>query len=149
MLASRRGQVGARVDYGLRDEYDICRGLDIAINKKRIDDVLRWYDAQKQSANAWFGSHRDDAVAAAIAHKYPDRAIAIWKKIAEGLIARTNVGAYGEAVAYLKKVRKALEGFGRAAEWTAYLANLTETNKRKTRLVQMLNILSGKPILSK
>ena len=88
-------------------------------------------------------------MASAIAQKYPDRAIAIWKKIAEWYISQTNVGAYGEAVTYLKKARKALEGLGKAAEWVVYLKALRETNKRKTRLVQMLNVLSGKPILSK
>ena len=123
--------------------------IDIAINEKRIDDVLQWYDVQKQRANAWFGSHRDDEVASAVARKYPDRAVAIWKKTAEGLIAQANVGAYSEAVAYLKKVRQALDGPGGAAEWAAYLAALTEANKRKPRLVEMLNVLSGKPIISK
>jgi len=123
--------------------------IDIAIHEKRIDDVLHWYDIQKQRANAWFGSHRDDEVATAIAQKYPERAIAIWKKIAESYIAQTNVGAYGEAVTYLKKARKAFDGLGKLADWTSYLACLTEANKRKTRLVQMLNVLTGKPILSK
>lgn len=123
--------------------------IDIAIDEKRIDDVLRWYEVQKQKASVWYGAHRDDEVATAIAQKYPDRAIAIWKKIAEWYIAQTNVGAYGEAVAYLKKVRKALEGLGKAAEWIVYLTALSEANKRKKRLVQMLNVLSGKPILSK
>lgn len=123
--------------------------IDIAIHEKRIDDVLHWYEVQKQKANVWFGAHRDDEVATALADKYPDRAISIWKKNAEGHIAQTNVGAYGEAVTYLKKAKKAQEGRGETAEWTAYLVKLTETNKRKTRLIQMLNVLSGKPILSK
>jgi len=121
--------------------------IDIAINEKRIDDALHWYDVQKKKANAWFGSHRDDEVATAIAQKYPDRAITIWKKFAEWYIAQTNVGAYGEAVTYLKKAHKTLDGLGKAAEWAAYLADLTEANKRKSRLVQMLNVLSGKTIV--
>lgn len=123
--------------------------IDIAIDDKRIDDVLHWYDVQKQRANAWYGLHRDDEVASAIARKYPDRAIAIWKKIAEWHIAQAKVGAYGEAVTYLKKVRKTQDELGKAPEWAAYRSNLTETNKRKSRLVQMLNVLTGKPILSK
>lgn len=123
--------------------------IDIAISEKRIDDVLRWYDIQKQRANAWFGSHRDDEVASAVTGKYPDRAIAIWKKIAEGLIAQAKVGAYSETVAYLKKVRQALDDVGGADAWAVYLAALTEANKRKSRLVEMLNVLSCKPIISK
>ncbi len=123
--------------------------IDIAIDEKRVDDVWRWYEARKRAPRDWFGSHRDDQVAAAVATRYPERAIAIWKKTAEWHIARANVGAYSEAVGYLKKVRKALDGLGGSAEWSAYLAGLTEANKRKTRLVQMLNVLTGKPIIAK
>ena len=122
--------------------------IDIAIDEKRVNDVLCLHEVHKKT-RAWPETQRDDAVATAIAHKYPDKAIAIWTKIAEGYIAQTNVGAYGDAVNYLKKVHKVLDGLGRAAEWLDYLAKLTETNKRKSRLVQMLHALSGKPILAK
>lgn len=107
-----------------------------------------WYEVQKK-ANDWLGGHRNDAVAAAIAQKHPERGIAIWKKAAEAHIARTNAGAYGEAVDYFKKARKAFDGIGKSTEWSAYLAGLTEANKRKTRLVQMLKVLGGKPIRAK
>ena len=123
--------------------------IDIAINEKRVDVVWHWYEVNKQRANDWFGAHRDDEVATAIAHKYPERAVAIWKKIAEWYISQTNVNAYGEAVTYLKKARKAMVGLGKQLDWASYLANLTELNKRKSRLVQMLKVLSEKPILSK
>jgi uncharacterized Zn finger protein len=42
-----------------------------------------------------------------------------------------------------------LRRHGRQAEWAAYLTDLTEANKRKTRLVQMLKVPSAKPILAK
>jgi uncharacterized Zn finger protein len=123
--------------------------IDIAISEKRVDDVWHWYERGRQRKDTWIGAHRDDEVAEAIVLKYPDRATAIWKNIAEGLIAQTNVGAYGQAVAYLKKVCRTMEKTGKAAEWSFYLSKLTEANKRKVRLVQMLNVLSGKAILSK
>lgn len=106
-------------------------------------------ELHKRSTNAWFGSNRDDIVATSVARTHPDKAIAIWKKIAEGLIAQTKVGAYGDAVAYLRKARKAMDDVGGADAWAVYLAALTEANKRKSRLVEMLNVLSGKPIISK
>jgi len=123
--------------------------IDIAISEKRVDDIWHWYEFVRQRKDTWFGVHRNDDVATAIAHRYPDRAIRIWKDIAEGLIAETNVGAYKEAAAYLKKVIKTLDESGKSAEWAPYLAKLTEKNKRKTRLIQILTVLSGKPILSK
>ena len=126
-------------------EFDV----NIAIDEKRVNDLLCLHEAYAQKTRSWLDTRRDDAVATAIVHTYPDKAIAIWKKIAEGHIAQAKVGAYGEAVAYLKKVRKILDGLGRTAEWVDYLANLTEANKRKIRLVQMLHAMSGSPILSK
>ncbi len=122
--------------------------IDIAIEEKRVDDIVRWHDV-KQEKKAWSNRYRDDTVATAIAHKYPDRAIAIWKDIAEGLIAQTNVNIYGEAVSYIRKVQKALDGLNRSGEWAAYLNDLTETHRRKSRFIQKLNVLTGKPIVSK
>jgi uncharacterized Zn finger protein len=121
--------------------------MDIAIEEKRIDDVLHWHGAQKRLGNGWFGFDRDDRVATAVVRQYPDKAVAIWKEIAEGFIAQTNVKAYGNAVAYLKKARKALDDIGRTAEWSGYLGKLIETNRKKPRLVQMLNVLSAKRII--
>jgi len=123
--------------------------IDIAMEEKRVDAIVHWYEVHKQITKAWPEPHRDDMVATAIVQAYPDKAVATWKKLAEGLIAQTNVGAYIESVAYLKKARKTLEGLGKASEWVAYLQALTEMNRRKSRLVQMLNSLSGWPILSK
>ena len=121
--------------------------MDIAIEEKRIDDALHWYAAQKRSENGWYGFDRGDRVATAVVRQYPDKAIAIWKEIAERFIAQTKVNAYGAAVAYLKKARKALEDLGRTAEWSVYLGKLSETNRKKPRLVQMLNVLSAKRII--
>lgn len=122
--------------------------IDIAIAEKRIEDVLRWHEVYSRRSGHWFGADRDDAVAAAVVHQYPDKAVSIWKKTAESYIAQTKVGAYGSAVQYLKKVRGVLESRNKSAEWADYLAALTEKNKRKIRLVQMLNSLSSRPILS-
>jgi len=121
--------------------------MDIAIEEKRIDDVLHWHGAQKRQVNGWFGFDRDDRVATAVVRHYPDKAVAIWKEIAEGFIAQANVRAYGNAVAYLKKAQKALDNIGRTAEWSGYLGKLIETNRKKPRLVQMLNVLSAKRII--
>jgi uncharacterized Zn finger protein len=121
--------------------------INIAIEEKRIDDVLHWHGALKRPGDGWYGFDRDDRVAKAVVRQYPDKAVAIWKEIAEGFIAQTNVRAYGNAVAYLKKARKALDDIGRMGEWSGYLGKLTETNRKKPRLVQMLNVLSAKRII--
>ncbi len=121
--------------------------IDIAIKEQRIDDVIRWYDLHKQKTK-WPETHLDDEVATAIAHAYPDRAIAVWKRMSEGLIAQTNVSAYGEAALHLKKVRQTMLGQNRVHEWKEYLNSLLETNRRKPRCVQILKALDDRPIIS-
>jgi len=122
--------------------------IDIAIEEKRIDDVLRWYDLRKQRTK-WPETHLDDEVATAVTQMYPERAITIWKRLAEGLIAQTNVSAYGEAALYLKKVRQTMIGQNRVNEWKDYLNKQLEANRRKPRCVQILKSLDGRPIISK
>ncbi len=122
--------------------------IDIAIIEQRIDDVIRWYDLHKQKTK-WPETHLDDEVATAIANVYPDRAIAVWKRMAEGLIAQTNVSAYGEAALYLNKVRQTLIGQNRVNDWKEYLNRLLEANRRKPRCVQILKSLDDRPIITK
>ena len=85
--------------------------VDIAIAEKRIDDVLRWHDYQKSKKKGIWGwdNHQDESVAEAVADRYPDRALAIWKNLAERQIALTKPNAYETAAGYLRKVRELLK----------------------------------------
>lgn len=88
-----------------------------------------------------------DSVACAIAREHPDRAIGIWKELAEGHISVTNVSSYSIGAQYLRKAQKILKKTGREAEWESYLRGLKEANRRKPRCVEILNALSEKPII--
>jgi uncharacterized Zn finger protein len=61
----------------------------IAIYEKAADQVIRWYDQLVKQDRGGFGGS-DDRVAEAVKKEYPDRAVAIWKKIAEGEIAQVK-----------------------------------------------------------
>lgn len=121
--------------------------VQIAIHEQRPDDALAWYDRRPASpygygyGYGWAGS-LDDQVADAVAATHPDRAVGIWKKQAESLIDRTNVGAYESAAVYLRKVRDLLRTPDREDEWKEYLAALRQANKRKWRLVEVLDRLA-------
>jgi uncharacterized Zn finger protein len=84
---------------------------------------------------------------------YPDRALAIWKKMAEGQIALTQTRAYETAAGYLRKVHRVLNKLDREQEWKSFLAELRQANARKPRLVEILDrligqiLVSGKPFL--
>ena len=91
----------------------------------------------------------EDRIAAAVEAYAPDRAVAIWKTKAEHLIAQVSPGAYEEAARYLRKAGAVLAREGKELEWTRYLEELRATHVRKRRLIEVLDRLIRKPILTK
>ena len=122
--------------------------IDIAMAEKRPDEVLRWYDQLKPRSRGWgSGWFVEDRIAEAVAGAYPDRAVAIWKQLAEKQIALTKPKAYEEAAGYLRKVHRVLKQLGKEQDWQGYLAALRRANERKRRLVQILDTLAGRRII--
>jgi uncharacterized Zn finger protein len=121
--------------------------IDIAIHEKRVDDILKWFEVCKKRRSNWAGDSLKDNVATAIALEYPDKAVIIWKELAEAHISMTNVSAYSIGAQYLRKAQKILKQNGRETEWVTYLQGLKERNRRKPRCIQILDALSEKPII--
>ena len=118
--------------------------IDIAIAEKWPDDVIRWYDKRKPRETGWWSrGFQDDKVAEAVVDLYPDRALGIWKKLAETEIAFAKPRAYEAAAGYLRKAHRVLKKLGREKEWQGYLAQLREANVRKRRLLEILDSLIG------
>jgi uncharacterized Zn finger protein len=134
-----------------KSEFPVIEVLiDIAIEEKRPEDVLKWYDHKKSKKEVyWWGKgFQDDQVAEAVANHYPDRAIAIWKSIAERQIALTKPKAYEEASRYLRKVHSLLKKLKREEEWKDYLFKLNQANARKPKLIEILSRLEGRRIIN-
>jgi len=121
--------------------------IDIAIHEKRIDDVLKWFEIYRKKKSNWPDDHMNDDVATAIAHVYSDKAVTLWKELAESHISVTNVSSYSMGAQYLRKAQKILKQKGKEAEWNVYLQGLKEANRRKPRCVEILNALSEAPII--
>jgi uncharacterized Zn finger protein len=88
-------------------------------------------------------------VADAVADTHPDRAVAIYRELAEGLIAQTKPAAYESAAGYLRKLRDLLTRIGRAAEWEGILAHLREEHRRKRTLMDVLDRLERRRIIDR
>ena len=112
--------------------------IELAISEGRPADVLRWYDRRGTAPHAPIN---DDSVADAVARAYPERAAAIWQALAEARIAQTSPAAYEEAALFLRKLRRVWVGLGKAAEWRAHVEELRAANRRKRRLIEMLDAL--------
>ena len=133
-----------------RSQFPITTVLiDIAISEKRPEEVLRWYDYRKSKKDdfwTWHG-YREDHIAGAVADRYPDRALAIWKDLAERQIALTKPSAYETASGYLRKVRERLKKAKREYEWKDYLSKLRQANIRKRSFIEILDRLESRPII--
>lgn len=121
--------------------------IDIAIFEKRLEDVLKWYYRHKKNRQGWSQDSLEDRVAGAIAHEYPDKAVNIWKGIAERQVSQTGVNFYINGAKYLRKVKNTMIKNGEVNEWDTYLQQLKDANRRKPRLLEILDALSGKPII--
>jgi uncharacterized Zn finger protein len=120
--------------------------IEVAIYEERTEDVLKWFEIYRKKGNDW-GDHIKDNVAAAIAQKYPYKAVALWKELAEKHISVTNVSSYSVGAQYLRKAQKIISQNGNTAEWDAYLQGLKDANRRRPRCIEILNALSEKPII--
>jgi uncharacterized Zn finger protein len=125
-----------------KPHFDVL--LDLALQDKKPDEVLRWYDrltetqrGRKTSGSGW-ADYRSP-VAKAVADTHPDRAASLYRDVIAGHLAVTKVSAYESAKPYLVKLKTLLTRNNRAAEWTQYLDGLRETHARKPRLLQVLD----------
>jgi uncharacterized Zn finger protein len=138
-----------RPDADQRNRFPLGGDLiDIAILEKKPDKVLRWYDQRPKGGFGGYGVD-EDAVATAVQDHAPDRAVAMWKNKAEGLIAQVKPSAYQEAAKYLRKAAKVMRREKKLGEWESYLKALREQHIRKRRLIEILDGLDGKPIVKK
>lgn len=118
--------------------------IKIAIEEKDQDEVVRWYEELKkggETAKRYAYYIDENKIANAVHEKYPDIALEIWKRFAEELISKTKVDAYREAAAHLRKIKETMETRGQKREWEIYLRGIREENKRKPRLIEILDKL--------
>ncbi len=122
--------------------------ITIAILEKKPDQVLKWYDQRPKTR---FGGLEvdEDAIATAIQTYAPERAVDIWKSIAESLIAQAKPSAYQKAAKYLRKAARVMGRVKKLPAWGNYLDALREQHHRKRRLMEILDGLDGKPIVKK
>lgn len=125
--------------------------IALAIAEKRPDDVLGWYDTPgKRIAASWGAPVSESQIAEAVVATHPERALDIWKRLAEAEIAIAKPRSYEVAAGFLRKVKRLLEQRDRAGEWTAYATTLRHTHLRKRRFLEILDGLAkgGRRILT-
>jgi len=122
--------------------------IEIAISEKKPEKVLYWYDQLRNNKRSW-ASVSDDRIAAAIQDYAPERAVSLWKTLAENLIHQTKPSAYEQAAGYLRKAGKIMKREKKQSQWNQYLNSLREKHGRKRRFIEILDQSDSKPIISK
>lgn len=85
-----------------------------------------------------------DEVASAVQGTHPEVSLGIWRKKAETWIAQVKPSAYQEAGRYLKRLARLYRKLDRADAWRAYLDELRSANRRRPRMMEVLDTAEGK-----
>ncbi|MDR2800257.1 MAG: hypothetical protein LBB52_03210, partial [Desulfovibrio sp.] len=120
----------------------------LAIQEKNPEEALRWFDLHHKNGNTFHSTFYDEFAGTVQTH-VPDRAVKIWKGLAEREIARVSPSGYAEAEHYLRKARKVLHTRGLGAEWQQYIISLRKEHYRKKRFLEVLDGFDEKPLLEK
>ncbi|MFH1006599.1 MAG: hypothetical protein V1800_03740, partial [Candidatus Latescibacterota bacterium] len=120
--------------------------IDIALSEKNPEEALRWHDLAHQDRMGWIG-YDHDRLAQAVLKTHPERALEIWKKLAESQIAQVKPSSYELAAGYLRKAQTVFQRLGQEDAWKEYLAWVRKTHRRKRRLLEILDRLDGRRII--
>lgn len=121
--------------------------IDIALAQNDIEKALYWYE-YKAGQGAHWQIGRDDAVAAAIAKAYPDKAMAIWLRLANMNISQAKQSGYETGAKYLKKIRNLATELEQEEDWQTILTAVRSQHRRKRNMIAILDRMERRKILS-
>lgn len=136
------GRRYAQVNHPVRDLL-----LEMAIDENDPEEASLWYTPNPGRVINNPRGCLDDRIADAIVKKNPEKAIMIWKQLAETLINLKNPDLYVVAVSFLMKGKAASQKSGRSAEFDEYIVHLKTEHAKKRRFIQDLEVLEGKRII--
>lgn len=119
------------------DEGDVAAAIDA--HGKHVETFRkdRWYTP------AWgYGvSDQDMRLALAAEAEFPDQAVAIYRKRADGMIGQRNRASYKVAAEHLARVKETLARHDRTAEWQRLIEELRTEHKTLRALREELDAL--------
>ena len=127
--------------------------LDMAIDAKKPDEVVRWYDemwsGDKRSAGSRGGwGSMADRVAAAVSKSHPERALEIYRQGLEAHLPHASKSSYESAAAYLKAMRPIMKSLKQDKEWEALVAEIREKYRNRPRFMDILDRLEERTIVA-
>ncbi len=126
--------------------------LDIALDGKKNEEALHWYEkivqpSQGASGLVRYGPQYGDRVAEAVSESHPERALEIYHRNIQLLLPQADQSSYSEIGSYLRKMKPIYKKLKREEDWQALVDGLRIEYRRRPRFVETLDTLSGKSIL--
>jgi uncharacterized Zn finger protein len=138
-----------RYDSAPRPHLDVL--LLMAIDAKRPDEVLRWFDKMRSTparAGYWDSSAAyADRVAIAVSATHPARALEIYLDALNAQLPHAQQSAYENAAGYLRKLRPLYKSLNRTGEWTSLLTSIREKYRNRPRFMELLDGVEGRTIV--
>ncbi|MBW1990437.1 MAG: hypothetical protein JRI97_12975, partial [Deltaproteobacteria bacterium] len=119
--------------------------VEIAVHEKRHDDAVARF-REWETKSRW-GAPSGLTLADAVQKTHPEFSLDTWRKHAESLIERVDKKAYQEASRFLRKMKKLHEETGRAEDWAAYVRTLRQRNRRRPRMMEVIDALEQRPVI--
>jgi hypothetical protein len=117
------------------DEGDVAAAIDAFDRRGKQQRPGTWY-----AMSTGFGDQELN-LARAAERDYPDRAVSIYRKKAEGMIGYRQRSSYQVAAGYLARVKEILVRGDRAEEWATLIGELRTTYKSLRALREELDAL--------
>lgn len=136
------GRRYAEINHPVRDLL-----LEMAIDSTDPDEAVLWYIPNSGRVISSPEDCLDDRIADVILEKYPEKAILIWKQLAETVINLKKPGLYQVAVRFLLKGKDASQKIGKSGEFDEYILHLKTEHAKKRRFIQDMAVLEGKRII--
>ena len=126
-----------------KPRFDIL--CEWAIAEQRPNDVVRWFDELSKQKSKGREISREK-VADAIRDSHPERAFRLYRDLAEHEMEVSR--DYPAAVRMLRKIREALESWGRSAEWQPLMTQVRMMHRRKPSLMKHIDELEAGSIVN-
>ncbi|MEI6840104.1 MAG: SWIM zinc finger family protein [Methanomicrobiales archaeon] len=124
--------------------------IAIAIEENDPCEVLVWYDLYMTEKPACpLPPVLVEEIAVTIAEKFPGRAVALQKQIAEVYLKEARPKSYESAIRQIRMIRDTLKRQDLLPEWELYIGELKKNHKRKKLFIDMLAILDERPIVQR
>ncbi|MCE1245707.1 MAG: hypothetical protein LWY06_03590 [Firmicutes bacterium] len=115
----------------------------IALEEGRYDDAVYWYDSMNRNLRKFgiFGFSYAEVLADKIKETHPDKAVEIWKKLAEEELEHPSRIRYTNAAKHLNMVKTISIRIGKEDEFDRYMEAMRQAHRKNRTFIEVLGTI--------